>query len=75
MKEFKLSRGSSREFRPIPFYNVETGDSVLSPNSVQITAEDGYAHTGTTGARRSHVAAPLVRLGIVSGRVIRLLEM
>lgn len=52
----------------VPFYDVETGNAVLSPDGVQVTAEDGHAHAGATRAGGRHVAAPLIGLRVVSGR-------
>ena len=50
-----------------PLDDVETGDSVLPSHGVQVAPQDGHAHTGPARARWSHVAAPLVGLGVVSG--------
>lgn len=50
----------------IPFYNVETGDTVLTAYSVQVTTQDGHSHTGTTSACGGYITAPLIGLRIIS---------
>lgn len=50
----------------IPFYNVETGDAVLTAYSVQITTQDSHSHTCTTSACGGYITAPLISLRIIS---------
>ena len=50
----------------IPFNNVEAGNPILSPHSVQITTEDSHAYTGATSAGGRHVTTPLIGLRIIS---------
>lgn len=57
-----------REQWRLPFYDVETRNSILSPYGVQITAEDGHSHTGTASAGGGHIAAPLIGLWVISGQ-------
>lgn len=56
------------EFERIPFNNVQTGNPILSPNSVQITSKYSHSHTGATSASGGNVAAPLIGLGVISGQ-------
>lgn len=51
-----------------PFYNVETGNPILPPYSIQITTQDSHSHTGTTSAGGGHITAPLIGLWIISGQ-------
>lgn len=60
------SLSQTQGFWQIPFYNVETGNPILSPYSVQITTEDSHPHTGTTGASGGYITAPLIGLRIIS---------
>lgn len=63
-----LKLHQKHQFSLIPFHNVETGNPILSPYSVQIPAKDGHTHTGTACTCRGHIAAPLVGLWIVSAQ-------
>lgn len=57
-----------RWFWQTPFYNVETGNPILPPYSIQITTQDSHSHTGTTSAGGGHITAPLIGLWIISGQ-------
>lgn len=62
------SLSQTQEFGQIPFYNVETGNPILSPDSIQITTEDSHSYTGATSASGGHITAPLIGLRIISGQ-------
>lgn len=48
-----------------PLNNVEAGHAILAPHGVEKAPEHRHTHARPAGACGGHVAAPLVRLGVI----------